>query len=272
VEIKTSWVEASTLPNPGDYVTIMGTIPIYNTSSPTTWAQTGTKTVLLAMVGMHVVGSAAGHPEMIWATFEHFGNAPNAAYQYISTTGLQTVPQNTAGTWLFTVNGSAGPFNCMNQTANQVTATFTNIVALSNACSPGIIAPNNVIRMKAFGAAFNQTPNPADASTAASNSEIISVNDATQVPGADLRNQYFMVGSTWTIGGAAPTGMFPAGNEVGTSRLTNSTLETFAQGSSNMATGSDSNCFSCHVSNKVTISHVFCDPANGCSAGLQPLF
>src|ERR1700704_5315228 len=61
VEVKTSWVEASTLPNPGDYVTIMGTIPIYNTSSPTTWVQTGQKTVLLAMVGMHVVGSAAGH-------------------------------------------------------------------------------------------------------------------------------------------------------------------------------------------------------------------
>jgi len=272
VEIKTSWVEASTLPNPGDYITIMGTIPIYNTSSPTTWVQTGQKTVLLAMVGMHVVGSAVGHPEMIWATFEHFGNAPNAAYQYNSTSGLQNVPQNTAGTWLFTPSGSTGPFNCMNQTANPVTSTFTNIVALSSACSPGIIAPNNVLRMKAFGAAFNQTPNPIDATTAASNSEIISVNNATQVPGPDLRNQYFMVGSTWTAGGAAPTGMFPGGNEVGTSRLANTTMETFEQGSSNMVTGSDTNCFSCHVSNKVTISHVFCDPIHGCSAGLQPLF
>jgi hypothetical protein len=272
VEIKTSWVEASTLSNPGDYIKIMGTIPIYDTSSPTTWVQTGQKTVQLAMVGMHVVGSAAGHPEMIWATFEHFGNAPNAAYQYISTSGLQSVPQNTTGTWLFTVSGSGGPFNCMNQTANPVTSTFTNIVALSGGCATGAITPNNVIRMKAFGAAFNQTPNPLDASTAASNSEIISVNNATQVPGPDLRNQYFMTGATWTIGGAAPTGMFPGGNEVGTSRLINTTMETFGQGSSNLATGSDTNCFTCHVSNKVTVSHVFCDPINGCSAGLQPLF
>jgi hypothetical protein len=272
VEIKTSWVEASTLPNPGDYIKIMGTIPIYNTSSPTTWVQTGQKTVLLAMVGMHVVGSTAGHPEMVWATFEHFGNAPNAAYQYVSTMGLLNVPQNTAGPWLFTVSGSGGPFNCMNQTANPVTSTFTNIVALSSPCAPGTITPNNVIRMKAFGAAFNQTPNPLDASTAASNSEIISVNNATQVPGPDLRNQYFMMGATWTIGGAAPTGMFPGGNEVGTSRLSNTTMETFEQGSSNMATGSDTNCFTCHVSNKVTVSHVFCDPIHGCSAGLQPLF
>jgi hypothetical protein len=50
------------------------------------------------------------------------------------------------------------------------------------------------------------------------------------------------------------------------------TAETFAQGTSNMATPSDTNCFSCHVSNTVTISHVFCDPVNGCAAGIQPLF
>jgi hypothetical protein len=40
----------------------------------------GQKTVNLAMVGMHVVGSTKGHPEMIWATFEHIGNAPNDDY------------------------------------------------------------------------------------------------------------------------------------------------------------------------------------------------
>ena len=38
----------------------------------------------LAMVGMHVVGRAVkGHPEMIWATFEHVDNfAPNDTFSY----------------------------------------------------------------------------------------------------------------------------------------------------------------------------------------------
>jgi hypothetical protein len=272
VELKTSWVEASSVPDKTKYITMMATVPTYNTSNPNQWTQNGQKNVELALVGMHVVGSTAGHPEMIWATFEHFGNAPNATYSYVSTSGTKTVTQNTSGSWLFTANGSTGPFNCMRQ---QEPFGTTNIVPLSagaGGCAPGSIGPSNTIRWKAFGGAFNQTPNPLDASTAASNSEIISVNNATQVPGSDVRNQYFMTGATWTIGGAAPSGMFPGGNEVGTSRLTNTTLETFDQGSSNMATPADTNCFSCHFSNKVTVSHVFCDPAHGCSAGLQPLF
>lgn len=283
VEVKTSWVEASSVPDKSKYITITGTVPVYNTSSSTTWTQTGTKNVELAMVGMHVVGSTNGHPEMLWATFEHFGNAPNATYQYVSTSGTKTVNQNTSGAWLLTTNGAAAPFNCVFQQADQVSNTNTNIVAANPPVSPGpppspqcptnvAIRPSNIIRFKAFGGAFNQTPNPLDPTTAASNSEILSVDNATQVPGGDVRDQYFMTGSTWTIGGAAPTGMFPSGNEVGTSRLCNTTMETFDQGSSNMATPQDLNCFTCHVTNNVTVSHVFCDPDHGCSAGLQPLF
>lgn len=267
IEIKSSWVLASSVPSSANYITITATVPTYDTSNPTTWVQNGQQTVQLALVGMHVVGSTAGHPEMLWATFEHFGNAPNAAYQYVAPAGVQNVPQNTAGAWLFTVNGSLGPFNCSNQSL-----LGANIAAVSGGCATGVVTPNNVIRWKSFGAAFNQPPNPIDPSTAASNSEIISIHNTTQVPGADVRNQYFMTGTTWTDTGAAPTGMWPAGNEVGTSRLSNTSMETFAQGTSNMVTGSDTNCFTCHVSNTVTISHVFCDPVHGCTAGIQPLF
>lgn len=259
IEIKTAWVLASSVPSPADYITMTATIPTYDTTNPALWVQNGTQTVQLALVGMHVVGSTAGHPEMLWATFEHFRNAPNGAYQYVSAAGIQNVPQNTVGAWLFTVNGSGGPFNCSNQSLSGA-----NIAATVGGCATGVVTPNNVIRWKAFGAAFNQAPNPIDPSTAASNSEIISIHNTTQVPGVDVRNQYFMTGTTWTVGGAAPTGMFPAGNEVGTSRLANTSMETFAQGSSNMVTGSDTNCFTCHVTNKVTVSHVF--------SGLQPLF
>ncbi len=99
--MKSSWVVAAGLPNLNSYITMTASIPIYNQSSPNTWTTTGQQTVQLAMVGMHVVGSTAGHPEMVWATFEHVGNTPLATYTYTSTTGTPTVSQNTSGTWLF---------------------------------------------------------------------------------------------------------------------------------------------------------------------------
>src|SRR5207247_4329341 len=99
VELKTAWVEASSLPNnAAGYVTMNAVIPTYNTSSPTLWTPNGSKNAKLAMVGMHVVGSAAGHPEMIWATFEHFGNSPNAQSASLNTANqVTTVAQPTAG-------------------------------------------------------------------------------------------------------------------------------------------------------------------------------
>src|SRR5262245_10918051 len=113
VEVKSSWVEAAGLPNLSSYITMQGTIPTYDKSDPNHWSPTGQKTVLLALVGMHVVGSVKGHPEMIWATFEHFDNTPNAEYTYNSTTGPnpKKVAQNTAGAWLFCASGGTNPFN-----------------------------------------------------------------------------------------------------------------------------------------------------------------
>jgi hypothetical protein len=93
------------------------TVPTYDTSNPNQWTPNGSKTVPLALVGMHVVGSTGthgspngpGHPELIWATFEHLGNTPLATYTYNSTAGLKTVNRSTAGTWLFSKSNSNGP-------------------------------------------------------------------------------------------------------------------------------------------------------------------
>jgi hypothetical protein len=78
-----------------------------------------------------------------------------------------------------------------------------------------------------------------------------------------------MVGATWTLGGASPTGSFKphtgigGGNEIGTSKLANATMETYHQGADTLwATGT--NCFSCHATNTTSVSHVY--------PSLQPLF
>ena len=258
IEVKSAWVEAGNLPNLNNYITMTATIPTYDQSNPNQWVPNGQKTVELALVGIHVVGSTAGHPEMVWATFEHFGNAPDATYTYNSTNGVKTVAQNTAGTWLLTANNSAGPFNTANMQYQS-----PNIVAFAG----HTISPSDTLRSKAWGAASDVSPNPIDGSATASNTEMISINHSVSgmMPNGDLRNNYFMTGATWTIGGAPPN----QSNQVGTSQLANTTMETFQQGPDNTVAHGSSNCFDCHVSSSTSISttavsHVF--------KKLKPLF
>jgi hypothetical protein len=262
VELKTSWIEAAGLPNLNNYITMMATVPTYDKSNPNQWVPNGQKTVQLALVGMHVVGSTAGHPEMIWATFEHFGATPNATYTYNSTSGPnpKTVSQTTAGTWLFSATNSSGPFN-----VPHMRLSGTSIVPLS----PNSISPSDTLRIKPWGGASNASPNPLDPTVAASNTEIISIDHSvsTQMPAGDVRNNYFMTGATWTIGGAAPSGNFgnpgnPSGNAVGTSQLNNTTMETYQQGTPPF-NSFGANCFLCHGTNTTSVSHIY--------GGLQPL-
>jgi len=255
IEVKTSWIEAAGIPNANEYITTTATIPTYDKTDPNKWIPNGQKTVTLAMVGMHVVGSTKGHPEMIWATFEHVGITPNDDYSYRNSVGgVTAVPRNTAGTWVFCPNNSTGPFD---QPRNALDGSG-NIVPVS--ASP--VGPDTVIRRKAWGAASDVSPN--FRGPAASNSEIISVNNtvrAVLIPG-DVRRNYIMTGSTWMIAGSFPFTTFSF-TQVGTSKMNNTTMETFMQGTDNRAAGTF-NCFGCHPGNNVGVSHVFTD--------LKPLF
>jgi len=271
VEIKTAWVEASSLPNPNGYVTMQAVIPTYNKTNPKLWTPGPPKQALMALVGMHVVGGVTNHPEMVWATFEHVNNAPLAPYTYINTQGQTvTVPQNTSGAWLFTANGSAGPFNNAHM---QMQKGTPNIIAVP----PFSISPSDTIRWKAWGAASDLVPNTEDKSVAASNTEILSINNSVDgmMPAGDIRTNYNLEGATWTFGGASPEPQFDnpvpgnVGNQIGTSQLANVTMETYQQGTNTQAAGG-SNCFSCHGNSTLTpkatvgVSHIY--------KALQPLF
>jgi len=264
VMVKSAWVLAAGLPNLSSYITTKATVPTYDMSDPTHWVANGTQTVQLALVGIHIVGSTAGHPEMIWATFEHFANAPRATYSYINTSGATvTVPQNTNAAWVFTTTNSTGTFNCLHMDLPSFASP--NIVANSPAspCAPNTtISPSDTIRWKAFGAASNGAPDPLD-STPASNTEIIALNNAIDgMLSGDIRTNYVLTGATWTIGGAAPT--FPSsfqlgGNGVGTSVLADATLETYQQGIDTTVSNdfTPHNCLDCHTSNTFNVSHDF---------------
>jgi hypothetical protein len=263
VEIKTSWIETTGISNPDDYITMTADIPTYDKSNPLHWVKNGHNTAQVAMVGMHVVGSTAGHPEMIWATFEHIGNTPNDDYSYRNSAGGVTpIGQDTSGTWLFCATNSAAPFN----TPHQV-LSGDDIVAFS---PPTPIGPDNIIRHKAWGAASDVSPNPL-AGTPASNAQIISANNSVRgvLDSSDVRRKYIMTGATWLIAGSFPFTSFNT-TQVGTSKLSNSTMESFTQGVSaklilpsppnppNTLDATSFNCFDCHAPVKTTgVSHVF---------------
>lgn len=242
IEVKSSWVLAAGLPNLSSYVTMTATIPTYNQTNPNLWTPTGQQTVPLALVGMHVVGSTAGHPEMVWATFEHVNNAPNATYTYNSTTGTQTISQNTSGTWLFSAPGSAGAFNVPHMSF--VGPPSNNIQSIGSLT----ISPSDTLRSDPWGI---------DGTNAFSNTEVISMNEHVRgmTASGDVRANYVMTGATWTPFGSPPVGATPG---VGTNRLANTTMETYQQGVST--------CFTCHQNglDPNGLSHVY--------GGLKPLF
>lgn len=236
IESKSSWIEASAVSNPDDYVQVSAVVPTYDKSNPNVWVPNGQATIKLVMVGIHVVGSTNGQGEMVWGTFEHLGNTPNAAYSYTATAGPNPKPvaQDTSGSWLFTPSGSTGPFNVTHASWDQTTGHLNG--------SP--IAPTAVLRTKPWGT---------DGSNVALNTQVISANAAviSKLVSGDVRAKYFQVGTTWTIFGGAPSG----NNQVGTNQLANSTIETFMQAST--PAGSGSNCFTCHFTNKVAVSHSY---------------
>jgi hypothetical protein len=227
MEIKSAWVETNGL-DVSKYITMAATIPTYHTNSTTsnstTWTTNGMKQTELALVGIHVVGTVLGHPEMVWATFEHMDNSPQAAYSYFNTSGsTTTVPQDTGSsfTWLFCSSGSSGPYNNANMTA-----------AANDTISPVqgfTISPSDTLRITAWGVPINNNTGTFVPT------ELISINNSVRgmlMPG-DVRANYILTGVTWT-GGVPPS--IPNGL-YGSSEMANTTLETYQQ---------PSNCFDCH--------------------------
>jgi len=252
MELKTSWVEAASLPNAGNYVTITAIIPVYDTSHKDHWIPIGEKTTKLALVGMHVVGSAAGHPEMLWSTFEHKNNTPDTSYQYIDTNGkVQVDTLKAGGNWLFT-NNAVDPVH----NVSHMTTKGDTIIAQNG--SP--ISPSNTLRTMPWGTAFDSMAGPGTTS-AQSNSEVISLNQNVMkmLAPTDVRSNYLQIGTTWTDG-SGPTGKSYSsvdtgkGVAVGTNVLANSTMETYFE-------SPVQSCFTCH-SRKGTLSpdqlsHIF---------------
>ncbi|WP_338845043.1 hypothetical protein V8J88_15225 [Massilia sp. W12] len=260
LELKASWVEASGLDS-SKYVTTVAEVPTFDTSNPKQWVQNGSKQTLLALVGLHVVGSVAGHPEMIWATYEHINNTPNAAYQYVDKTNktvsvAQGVPQN----MLFAANGSKGPFNQL-QIKSSTNAQGQQVLSGQN---NGNVAASDTLRTFPWGA-DQAIPLLQGLNAAQANTEVIAINNSVRgmLGKGDVRQNYLFIGATWTPGGVNPYSPFGSQgtvNYAGSNTLANSTMETYVNLQNKMF-----NCFSCHFNGNgangqpatVGVSHIY---------------
>ena len=261
VELKTSWVDASSLPtgNLHKYIRQTMEIPVYDTSNPDRWVLTGSEKRELAMVGMHVVGSVEDHPEMIWATIEHEDNAPNSIYYYTNSDGKVTevggpgydtkwtfsdgTVANEVTEYAVSCNSTKMPSGCVNK---------SDIVAAVDMPSKLPIQASNVTRLNPWG----NVQSSSDATVISQNTQIISLNNDFRelIRGSnegDPRQYYFLSGAIWTSDGSIPTKQHYAEN-TGSTLLANTTMETFEQKTS---------CFGCHntfgSSNGLDISHIF---------------
>lgn len=285
MELKTSWVKLNGGMNKEDYITINAIIPLYESLGDSTWVLTGDTTATLALVGMHIVGSANGHPELIWSTFEHRSNTPNSSYQYIDTTGKTvTVAPDSTGQWLFNQNAQ----NTNIAEANLSYAQFSKNQIIANKTNSQTIQPSNTIRVLPWGSDYDVQPNQEDVTPAAANSEVIAINNSiiNNLKGNDVRKNYIFIGSTWTFGGAIPNGNVYNlsvndtihGVAIGTSSLANSTMETDFQltPTANISGQSGTHtCFTCHNGTldpkvKFGLSHVFGQLMLGVPQNKQP--
>jgi hypothetical protein len=215
LEMKTTWVKTAGLAaagfDPNKYIKMTAMIPDYDSSDPTgqRWTlRSEPVQAELALVGMHVVGSAVGNSDMIWATFEHADNAPVGPYDFNSTSGRKHVPQGAGGPWLFS-RSNPGKFNEMRMNARNA----PDIQAEAGKT----IGPSDTRRDIPWGSSAND---------AAHNARLIEINRGAMgmLASDDVRKNYLLIGSTWHSG-------------VGSDQLANTTMETYEQAK---------NCFACH--------------------------
>ncbi|MGJ8626218.1 MAG: hypothetical protein ACSHXB_04585 [Sulfitobacter sp.] len=251
MELKTSWVEAKTLENPEDYLIVSGTIPnfVADKSNKVMKVDKGkpTKTVDLALTGMHVVGTVQNHPEFVWATFEHVTNVPDAPYYYLADDGTTTLNSyDSDHDFLFMARGDGmdgANTECMQAADGEIKANLTGVEGDDSTVCDGGIVPSNTLRQYPWGSLANDT----SSKTIANNTLLLSINHSvrSQLADADVRRNYIQTGSVWTDTpseyDAAPIPNQLANQAVnlaGSTNLTNMTLETYTQGT---------NCFSCHA-------------------------
>lgn len=224
-ELKVSWMIVGDNDDASDmFTTTTEVAKLVNKNGKIVIDTSQIETVTVAMVGFHIGGIVNGHPEMIWATFEHKRNAPN-----IPNNLPLDQPVSDQDFTFYTANTLAG--NC------NLNYTSSNKLVLNEATQT--LSPiTQVCRQYQFG--------NAEGVNSKNDEHISEINTSANGFFAqdDIRRNYQEVGAIWFLdGNELQPGLSLADDKLltGSVSLSNSTIETFTQLQS-----TEDNCFRCH--------------------------
>lgn len=230
--LKAAWKIVAPGENVSTFYTREAKVALLTTKSGRIVLSGKTKMAKVALVGFHVAGTVANHPEMIWATFEHAQNAPDLP-KPMRDMGPNDIVSDKG--WTFYTAGTK--FKDCN--VNAAGAGALKLDEKMQTLSP----VTQTCRMIPFGGGSDNNIG-----------NIKSLNDSVHASLDGVWNNYFEVGAIWFSSGNAlkPNCSFQPGSLecradpakpllTGSTQLSNTTVETFTQSQS-----AQDNCFACH--------------------------
>ena len=193
-----------------------------------------TRAVTVALVGLHVVGVTANHPEFLWGTFEQVQNAPDLA----DPNGYNSpAPVSNKS---FTFYAANTPANACNPAPKSITLKVTDPVKQT-------VAPiTNVFRQYATGGADPARTQDINVVNEAAQNEM--ANLVPPQPKETVWANYKLIGTLWIEACTLQPGVSQLEKQgIASVDLADATLETFFQGPQNNFNGNSvANCFMCH--------------------------
>ena len=257
LELKSAWkiIEG---PPPKNYITANAVLPVFKTTADGDVVRDGDKTrlVTVALLGLHVVGTIEGHPEFVWATFEHVGHEGKAWIRDVAPAAKvnpggssPTLVENRASSYALYPSDRGKSEAPPVKGANDGNA----IGGLTLDAKQQTFAPHSAI-YRMFPGSKSDDSDEDDAVTSL-NADVQRLFE-TRAP-TDIRSNYQLVGAIWLN---TPEQDFKAGLDFsrvaaarkqplfgGEDRLSSTTMESFTQSSDSFP-----NCFSCHNTESVS--------------------
>lgn len=216
------------------------------------------RTEVVALLGLHVVGTTPGHPEFVWGSFEHVENAPTPTVANLPA----NQPVNNARDFTLYTKGTLKKDSNVNPVPAEVSTPADPLHFVDTARQT--LAPVTQVYRE-----FNSGEDGIS-----EDDDVCSLNKSVRgrlaaIPELAVWSNYQLIGATWL---KHPGTDFVAGTRfpkppatedifAGEKKLSNSTMETFTQ-------HAKVNCFNCHDTHpemdngkelpglKIKISHV----------------
>jgi hypothetical protein len=276
VELKSAWMIVDPENPPRDYILAKAMVPLFKMAGKKIeFDGAKMRPVTVAMLALHVVTAIEGHPELVWATFEHVNHGKtwenDVAPAAVKNPGQKPLAIATPAGSHFSLYPDTGatigaPLESANKIMHDDELKLIDYAKqLFAPTTPAYrVYPSSVRSEK------DTTPEEDDA-VVALNSDIESLFTAFKLENSDVRSNYKLVGATWLN---YPDTDFKdrksfsgENNELGEpllggeNRLSSTAIESFTQDETNFSFGSP-NCFSCHntltaPAGRISISHLF---------------